>query len=322
MVAVGSGARVGDNVSPSRAPGPREGRWTLPGGSVSSYRGGVTGNDPAVTTPSEGSDPGAAETPGPSGFDAVSDDDRAGAGMEIGRMLNTIDAQDEADPLPSGEHMTASLSPEYASLHTMREIAAQSDRAERRDHHRAYLIGILALLGGAAIAGALLFNSLGGENAAPASGGVDAPVAQPVPATDAAQPTPATDAVQPTPTPTLDPSRAPVVPDTWRFTGKWGLDVTMTLLPEGDGYGRIRVRGEPNAKGSYTWNGSTLKIAYKQPATLLTGNVVDTKGRFTCKGQPTSAKVRCTIRALGWTSTSTSQNSRWLRFTATGRPLQ
>ncbi len=151
----------------------------------------------------------------------------------------------------------------------------------------------------------------------------DRPVAQaPANPAPAAPPAPATDAAQPAPTAAAVPSRAPAGADTWRFTGRWGLDVTITLLPEGDGYGRIRVRGEPDAKGSYTWNDSTLKIAYKQPATLLTGNVVDTKGRFTCKGQPTSAKVRCTIRALGWTSTSTSQNSQWLRFTATGRPLE
>ena len=89
--------------------------------------------------------------------------------------------------------------------------------------------------------------------------------------------------------------------------------MTITLLPEGDGFGRIAVKGEPDAKGSYTWNDSTLKIAYKQPVTLLTGNVADTKGRFTCEGEPTSAKVRCTLRSLGWTSTTTSQNSRWLR---------
>ena len=98
--------------------------------------------------------------------------------------------------------------------------------------------------------------------------------------------------------------------------------MTMALLPEGDGYGRIAVKDEPRAEGSYTWNDSILTIAYKQPVTLLMGNVVDTKGRLTCQGQPTSAKVRCTIRALAWTSTSTSQNSKWLRLTATGWPLE
>lgn len=150
----------------------------------------------------------------------------------------------------------------------------------------------------------------------------DAPGAAPPPTVPAAQPVPATDAAQPAPTAAVVPSRAPAVPDTWRFTGEYRVDVTITLLPEGDGYGRIAVKGEPRAKGSYTWNDSTLKIAYKQPVTLLTGNVADTKGRFTCKGQPTSAKLRCTIRALAWTSTSTSQNSQWLRLTATGRPLE
>ena len=179
------------------------------------------------------------------------------------------------------------------------------------------LIAIVAL-GAAAIAGAMIFlrEDAGSGTAAPT-----VPATQPAPSDLGGQPTPVATSGAADPAEVAAPADT-TAPDTWRFTGKWGLDVTLTLLPKGDGFGRISVKGEPDAKGSYTWNGSSLKINYRQPVTLLTGNVVDTKGRFTCKGEPTSTRLRCTIRSLGWTSTSTSQSSSWLRFTATGRPIE
>ena len=175
------------------------GHWTLPGRLEGTYRWGMAGDDPDVDPPSGASGPGTAETLGENGVNALSEDDRAGAGMEIGRMLNEIDQQDESDPLPNHVDVPRDVSPEFASQYTRMVYENQADRSERRSHHRAYLIAILAILGGAAIAGALLFTSLAGEESTPGDGGVAAPAALPAPAIDAA-PVPDTDAAWPTPT--------------------------------------------------------------------------------------------------------------------------
>ncbi len=211
---------------------------------------------------------------------------------------------------------------DFAAYDALVEIAEQGEprfqgtRPLGTTRRLVWRLGILAL--GCSLLAALLIVVLAGTRSGSST---DSPgTVAPTLSAPTTQPVPAAPTTQPTPAPTVEPSATAALPDTWRFTGKWGVDVTITLLPEGDGYARISVKGEPDAKGGYTWKGSTLKISYKQPVTLLTGNVVDTKGRFTCTGEPSSAKLRCTIRSLGWTSTTTSQNSQWLRFTATGRP--
>jgi hypothetical protein len=71
--------------------------------------------------------------------------------MAIGRMLNEIDDQDKADPALDR------LDPN----HTQHAAESQEDRADHRFFSRLLLIAVLILLGGAAVAGALLFNRLG-----------------------------------------------------------------------------------------------------------------------------------------------------------------
>jgi hypothetical protein len=191
---------------------------------------------------------------------------------------------------------------------------------------RSRLVALGIVLVMLAVAVAILGWRLTAGGGDTASGGGTAAVA-PDSAPLAPAPTEAPEAAQTpgadeTPAAPATPSATEVeAPDTWRFTGKYGFRVTITLIPSGEGRGTIAVKGEPDAAGKYTWRGSTLKIAYRQPVTLLNGNVEYTKGRFTCTGEPTSARLRCTIRALAWASTSTSQSSQWLSLTATGRPL-
>ena len=139
--------------------------------------------------PSEGS--------GPSGPGGLSDDDRAGAGMEIGRMLSQIDAQEKADPFPFDVDVPKSVPPDLKSDYTYGAYDDQYYRSQRRRANRTYLIAILIFLGSAAIAGALLFWRVGGEDTTPTSGGVAAPAGQPAPAADAAQaPAAGPDAIQ------------------------------------------------------------------------------------------------------------------------------
>jgi hypothetical protein len=220
----------------------------------------------------------------------------------------------------------------YAALTTMSQGTppAVDDEMDTVGHilnsRRSRLVALGLVLVMFAVALAILgWRATTGDGGTPAGG--DTAVVAPDSAPLAPAPTQAPETAQApetdeTPTAPATPTAAEAAaPDRWRFTGKYGFRVTITLIPSGDGYGRVSVKGEPDATGKYTWRGSTLKIAYRQPVTLLNGNVEDTKGRFTCTGEPTSARLRCTIHALAWASTSTSQSSQWINLTAVGRPV-
>ena len=250
----------------------------------------------------------------------LSDDDRAGAGMEIGRMLNEIDAQEKADPFPDHVDVPKYVPPELESDYRAHEYDAQLNRWERRLYNRRNLIFILALLGGAAIAGALLFWRFGGEDTTPTSGGVAAPAAQPAPAADAAQPTP-TAAVDPSSAPvppvaSTAPPQVTVPPDVWRFRTSIGVLATVKLIGED---GTVRVKEMPNARGTYTWGGSDLRIAFTGRMPLDSGRLVKTKAVITCAGVPTDVKLRCRIRTLAFQEIDGTVLRQWTELKAVGR---
>jgi hypothetical protein len=242
--------------------------------------------------------------------------------MEIGRMLNVIDEQERADPLPSRVDVPDDLAPEDRSLVIEQAFGGQGDRSDRRLGHRVYLLVVLAILGSAAIAGALLFNRLVVEDssapAAPAATPAAAPAAGVI-----ATPSPAEES---TPT-SSDGQRSPAAspstsgatdPSTLRLRTKWGPYAPITLLGQ-NGDGTVRVAKIPSARGTWTWVGDDLRIRFTGKVTLSSGRRVQTGAKITCTGPPTAAKLRCQIRTEAFGTTKSTTKRQWVTMKAVGR---
>jgi len=205
------------------------------------------------------------------------------------------------------------------------EVAARADLPPRRMRLIAWGFALMMMAVAVAILG---WRLSAGDDTTESSAGVAAPAAQPVPAPDAA-PVPATEAAQPTPTATLDPLSAPVPPaastapptvaaspDVWRFRTSIGVLATVKLMGED---GTVRVMEIPNARGTYTWGGSDLRIAFRARVPLDSGKLAKTKTIITCAGLPTDARLRCRIRTLAFQEIDGTPTSQWTELKAIGR---